>query len=164
MLRVKQVAATLAVMAVAMVGQAAAAGTHTRNTRHARKHPGAPKGTQTTPATQTPTPAGTNAAGAQPASKRAAKRHRFHLGLSSASAHAASDPSDTISDFKFTPGSLTIHVGDTVTWTNVGPTAHTATAHDHSFDTGFLTRGQSASHTFTHAGTFAYICTLHPYL
>ena len=79
-------------------------------------------------------------------------------------AHLAGDPSDTISDFVFTPSTITIHVGDTVTWTNVGPTAHTATANDGSFDTGTLQKGQSGSHTFTSAGTFAYICKIHPFM
>jgi plastocyanin len=77
---------------------------------------------------------------------------------------AAGDPADTISDFKFTPGTLTIHVGDTVTWTNDGPTDHTATANDGSFNTGTLKKGQSASHTFSKAGTFAYICAIHPFM
>ena len=90
-------------------------------------------------------------------------RSRAH-DLSRPRAHAAKDPSDTISDFKFTPGSLTVHVGDTVTWTNDGPSQHTATANDHSFDTGTLQKGQSASHTFSQAGTFAYICTIHPFM
>jgi plastocyanin len=79
-------------------------------------------------------------------------------------AHTSADPADTISDFQFSPATITIHVGDTITWTNNGPTAHTATASDHSFNTGILQKGQSASHTFTTAGTFAYICTLHPFM
>jgi LPXTG-motif cell wall-anchored protein len=79
-------------------------------------------------------------------------------------AHAAGDPGDTITDFKFSPGTTTIHVGDTITWTNNGPSAHTATANNGSFDTGALTKGKSASHTFTQAGTFAYICTIHPFM
>jgi len=79
-------------------------------------------------------------------------------------ARISSDSSDTISDFQFSPATITIHVGATITWTNNGPTAHTATASDHSFDTGTLQKGQSASHTFTTAGTFAYICTLHPFM
>ncbi len=97
-------------------------------------------------------------------------RHATHAGARSAAtgaglvAHASSDPADTISDFQFSPATITIHVGDTITWTNNGPTAHTATASDHSFDTGTLQKGQSASHTFTTAGTFAYICTLHPFM
>ncbi len=87
-----------------------------------------------------------------------ARKHRRAL------AHTAGDPSDTISDFKFTPASITIHVGDTITWTNAGPTEHTATASNGSFDTGLLKKGQSASHTFTTAGTIAYICTIHPFM
>jgi plastocyanin len=79
-------------------------------------------------------------------------------------AHAAGDPGDTISDFKFSPATITIHVGDTITWTNVGPTEHTATANNGSFNTGILKKGASASHTFTQAGTFAYICTIHPFM
>ncbi len=79
-------------------------------------------------------------------------------------AHAASDPTDTISDFKFAPATITIHVGDTITWVNNGPAPHTATANNGSFDTGTLNKGQSASHTFTQAGTFAYICKIHPFM
>ena len=75
---------------------------------------------------------------------------------------AAADTGVTISDFQFAPASVTIDVGDTVTWTNEGPTAHSATADDRSFDTGIFDAGQSRSHTFDEAGTFAYFCTPHP--
>ena len=92
-------------------------------------------------------------------SSRAARHHRTR-----AIAHAAGDPADTISDYKFAPASITVHVGDTITWTNNGPTDHTATANDGSFDTGTLKKGQSASQTFTQAGTIAYICKLHPFM
>jgi plastocyanin len=81
-----------------------------------------------------------------------------------AKAHAAGDPGDTISDFKFSPATITIHVGDTITWTNNGPTSHTATASNGSFDTGTMKKGASASHTFTQAGTFPYICSIHPFM
>jgi LPXTG-motif cell wall-anchored protein len=55
-----------------------------------------------------------------------------------------------------------VNVGDSVTWTNSGPSDHTATASDGSFDTGTLSKGRSASHTFGNAGTFAYVCSIHP--
>jgi plastocyanin len=80
------------------------------------------------------------------------------------SAHTASDPAVTIADFHFTPPTTTVHVGDTITWTNDGPSSHTATAKDGSFNTGTLSKGQSASHTFTRAGTYAYVCTIHPFM
>ena len=92
----------------------------------------------------------------------AAGGKRVHSNVSARA--AAGDPADTISDFKFTPGTITVHVGDTVTWTNNGPTNHTATANDGSFNTGTLKKGQSASHTFTKTGTFAYICAIHPFM
>jgi LPXTG-motif cell wall-anchored protein len=79
-------------------------------------------------------------------------------------AHAAGDPADTISDFQFAPATVTVHVGDTITWTNQGPSPHSATANNHSFDTGVLRPGQSASHTFAQAGTFTYFCTVHPFM
>jgi LPXTG-motif cell wall-anchored protein len=79
-------------------------------------------------------------------------------------AHAAGDPGVTIADFHFSPASTTIHVGDTITWSNSGPSSHTATATGGSFNTGILKKGQSASHTFTQAGTFAYACQIHPFM
>jgi hypothetical protein len=57
---------------------------------------------------------------------------------------------------------VTVHVGDTITWTNQDVAPHTATASDGSFDTGNISQGKSGSHTFDTAGTFAYICSIHP--
>lgn len=80
------------------------------------------------------------------------------------SAHAAVDPGVTIADFQFNPRTVTVHVGATITWTNDGPSAHTATARDGSFDTGLLRKGASASHTFSQAGTYTYFCRIHPFM
>jgi plastocyanin len=74
----------------------------------------------------------------------------------------AADASATIRDFSFNPRSITINQGETVTWRNNGPSVHTATARNGSFDTGNLARGQSGSHTFNGAGTFSYFCRPHP--
>jgi hypothetical protein len=103
---------------------------------------------------------------------RAVRRHRkvphrphvVNWGLTILHARSARDPGETISDYKYTPATLTVHLGDTVTWTNNGPTEHTATANDGSFDTGLLQKGAGASHTFTHAGTFTYFCKIHPFM
>jgi LPXTG-motif cell wall-anchored protein len=99
-----------------------------------------------------PEPAAAPAPAEQPARERKQK----------ASARAAASGSVTIADFQFTPAQITINQGDTVTWTNNGPTSHSATAPDGSFDTGVFPAGQSRSHTFNDAGTFSYICTPHP--
>jgi plastocyanin len=79
-------------------------------------------------------------------------------------ATAAASTTVTITDFEFTPAAITVDVGDTVTWANEGPTPHSATASDGSFDTGIYGEGESRSHTFDQAGTFAYICTPHPFM
>jgi plastocyanin len=59
----------------------------------------------------------------------------------------------------FTPASVTINVGDTVTWTNGGG-FHDVSADDGSF--GNSPGGSwTFSHTFTTAGTFGYHCSIH---
>jgi LPXTG-motif cell wall-anchored protein len=77
---------------------------------------------------------------------------------------AAASTGVTISDFQFSPGNVTVNVGDTVTWSNNGPTGHSATASNGSFDTGVLQKGSSGSHTFSQAGTFSYFCKPHPFM
>jgi plastocyanin len=69
-----------------------------------------------------------------------------------------------IKDFEFTPETVTISLGGTVTWTNDGPSLHTVTADDGSFDSGDLSATQTFSHTFQTAGTFTYICSIHPFM
>jgi plastocyanin len=77
-------------------------------------------------------------------------------------AHKAASASVTMGDLFFSPSSVSIAVGDTVTWHNTGQAPHNATADDGSFQTADLNNGQSGSHTFTQAGTFSYVCTIHP--
>jgi LPXTG-motif cell wall-anchored protein len=90
--------------------------------------------------------------------------HRQEQKKDEPAARSAATASVTISDFKFTPATVTVNEGDTVTWTNDGPTVHTATAEDGSFDTGILEKGESGSATFTQPGTINYICSPHPYM
>jgi hypothetical protein len=66
-----------------------------------------------------------------------------------------------MADFSFSPATVTVDQGDTVTWTNAGPAEpHTATGA--GFDTGEVAVGSSGSATFAEAGSFAYVCSLHP--
>jgi len=88
--------------------------------------------------------------------KRSAKAHK------TPTVRAAGSTGVTIKNFKFTPGTSTVKVGDTITWTNQDIAPHTATAKDGSFDTGTINKNKSGSHTFTKAGTFPYICSIHP--
>jgi LPXTG-motif cell wall-anchored protein len=77
---------------------------------------------------------------------------------------ASSAGSVTIKDFAFGPSTVSVNAGDTVTWANSGPSQHSATANDGSFDTGVLSKGGSGSHTFTKGGTFGYHCSVHPFM
>lgn len=67
-----------------------------------------------------------------------------------------------IVDFAFDPGSVSVDVGGTVSWTNQGAAPHTVTADDGSFDSGQLAPGGSFSFTFNTPGTVSYHCTIHP--
>jgi|SRR6187399_27926 len=67
-----------------------------------------------------------------------------------------------IVDFAYDPDPVTVQVGGKVTWLNQDSAPHTATAEDGSFDTGTLEEGKLKSETFKQAGTYAYICEIHP--
>jgi plastocyanin len=67
-----------------------------------------------------------------------------------------------ISGFAFNPTTLTIKVGDTVTWTNKDSTSHTVTSDSGSgLASSTFGNGKTYSHTFNTAGTFAYHCSIH---
>lgn len=66
----------------------------------------------------------------------------------------------SIVDFSFSPASVQIMAGTTVTWVNNGAAPHTATGS--GFDTGNIAPGGSASFTFNTPGTYSYICSIHP--
>ncbi len=68
----------------------------------------------------------------------------------------------TISNFEFAPDILEVKVGDTVTVDNKDQTEHTVTAKDKSFDTGTFTG--TKTFTVTKAGTFEYVCEIHPFM
>jgi plastocyanin len=57
-----------------------------------------------------------------------------------------------------------VPVGASITWTNLGSQAHTATASDASFDSGLVAPGASATIDFPAPGVFPYICTPHPWM
>ncbi len=67
-----------------------------------------------------------------------------------------------IKNFAFSPSSLTIKKGDSVTWTNMDGMPHTATADNRAFDSRTLNNGKSFTFTFNDAGDYSYICSIHP--
>jgi amicyanin len=76
---------------------------------------------------------------------------------------------DSSGSFAFSPASLTIKAGTTVTWKNTTAAPHTVTSDDgKSFDSGsanpIAPQSGTFSFTFTTAGTFAYHCAIHPFM
>jgi plastocyanin len=70
-----------------------------------------------------------------------------------------------IDNFAFSPATLTVAHGTQVTITNDDSTAHTATADDgNSFDTGDVESGSSKAFTVSKPGTYAYHCSIHPFM
>jgi plastocyanin len=73
---------------------------------------------------------------------------------------ASADKSVSISNFQFTPGTVTVKSGDTVTWINKEG-AHTVTADDGSWMSGNLSSGKSFSRKFDSPGKYPYHCEYH---
>jgi plastocyanin len=84
------------------------------------------------------------------------------LVLAQAAPVLAADQSVSIAGFAFQPGTVTVRVGDSVTWTNNDQVAHTADADNGSWGTGNIAAGASATLTFNSAGTYPYHCEIHP--
>lgn len=69
-----------------------------------------------------------------------------------------------IANFMFTPMTLTVSVGTTVTWKFDDSTPHTVAADDKSFISPPMSNGQTYTHTFATAGTVKYHCSIHPFM
>ena len=71
----------------------------------------------------------------------------------------------TISNFKFSPGTLRVQHGADIKVANDDSTAHTVTADDgHSFGSGNVDSGASATIQAPAAGSYSYHCTIHPFM
>lgn len=70
----------------------------------------------------------------------------------------------TIQGSAFNPPTTTVHVGDTVTWTNRDAVGHTSTSDNAKWDSPVLPNGGSFSFMFTVAGTFTYHCSIHTFM
>lgn len=81
--------------------------------------------------------------------------------LSAGGAVGATTVNVAIPGLSFSPSSITINIGDTVTWTNTDTIIHTTTSNTGLWDSGVMAPGATFSHTFTQAGTFNYLCTTH---
>ena len=80
----------------------------------------------------------------------------------------------TIRDFSFSPSTMQIKAGTTVSWTNNGPMPHTTVSDTGVWTSGTLaspsggggygggTAGQSFQFAFNTPGSYPYHCSLHP--
>jgi plastocyanin len=63
----------------------------------------------------------------------------------------------------FAPTSVTVKVGQKITWTNDDSVDHNVTAKSGaSFASSNFGQGGTYSYTPTKAGTITYVCTIHP--
>ena len=67
-----------------------------------------------------------------------------------------------VDNFSFGPGTLTVPVGTTVTWTNRDDIPHTVVSTDKVFKSKVLDTDEKFSFTFAKAGTYPYFCSIHP--
>jgi plastocyanin len=82
-------------------------------------------------------------------------------GTSVRAVEGTGDPRDA---WTFEPSAITVVAGTEIVFTNDGDEVHTATADDGSFDTGTLNTGDSHAVVFDEAGSFAFHCSLHPWM
>ncbi len=69
-----------------------------------------------------------------------------------------------IDNFSFSPATLTVAPGTTITWTNRDDIPHTVVSTDdpRAFKSKVLDTDEKFSYNFTKPGTFAYFCSVHP--
>jgi len=86
---------------------------------------------------------------------------------------AANAPGENVSidvrGFGYTPETLEVAVGTTITWTNADQILHTVTSGSPDSPDGMIDgqmpeAGATASHTFDTAGTVAYFCSRHEFM
>ena len=67
-----------------------------------------------------------------------------------------------IDNFSFGPGTLTVPVGTTVTWTNRDDIPHTVVSTEGAFKSKVLDTDEKFSFTFSKVGSYPYFCSIHP--
>jgi|SRR5258705_7974570 plastocyanin len=75
---------------------------------------------------------------------------------------AAGPTAVRIDNFNFTPPTLVVAPGTTVTWTNDDDDVHTVVEKERKFKSAALDTNDAFSQTFTAPGEYEYFCSLHP--
>ena len=69
-----------------------------------------------------------------------------------------------IRQLAFERARIEVPTGTTIEWINRDPLAHTVTADDGSFASGFVQPGAAWKHAFERPGNYTYYCTPHPFM
>jgi plastocyanin len=78
---------------------------------------------------------------------------------------AASEPATIrIDNFTFSPETVTVAPGTTVTWINGDDIPHTVVAQNKGFRSKPLDTDDRYTFTFTTPGEYSYFCSLHPHM
>jgi len=64
--------------------------------------------------------------------------------------------------FMFSPSSITVTAGTTVTWKNLDGEPHTVRSIDNSFHSDALDQDDTFTFKFDKPGTYRYVCSIHP--
>jgi len=81
-----------------------------------------------------------------------------------AAAKASSAATVSIANFAFTPADVTVAAGTTVAWSNDDGAPHGIAYKDGAPGTDVLLPGQRFERTFDKAGSYDYVCSVHPYM
>ena len=90
----------------------------------------------------------------------------MQAGRTASAAAPALKPGIAISHYSFQPGTLTVAKGSTVTWVNEDDDVHTIKSTDGpaAFSSPALDHGNRFGMTFRRAGTYHYVCSVHPFM
>lgn len=80
------------------------------------------------------------------------------------SADATKSAEIQIANFHYSPPSLVVAPGTTVTWKNADDSPHSVREKSGKFKSAALDTDDTFSQTFTAPGEYDYICSIHPYM
>ena len=83
-------------------------------------------------------------------------------GTTTTAAGGAGGGQVVMKSFAFDPASVTVKVGESVTWTNNDSATHTVVADNGEFTSSDIAPGAAFTQKFDTAGTYPYHCSIHP--
>ncbi len=69
-----------------------------------------------------------------------------------------------VKNFSFSPATLHVRAGATVTWMNADEEPHTVVSDSGTFHSGGMDEGDRFRVTFDRPGTYRFFCSIHPHM